>query len=150
MQMVLWTLLYALRDCRELNMSPGAVTPCKAACPSQAPMWNQSSSSRSGEVATVRALLCCPACHLSPVSQLGGTALRAGVLRLSPSRQPFSAFSLKVRDKVPRENFRVLHGPSASAIASAPSCEALCGAREASERRPPSSPLLSERCRARP
>ena len=64
MQMVLWTLLYALRDCRELNMSPGAVTPCKAACPSQAPMWNQSSFSRSGEVATMRALLCCPACHL--------------------------------------------------------------------------------------
>ncbi|CAE7440294.1 unnamed protein product [Symbiodinium natans] len=37
--------------------------------------------------------------------QLGGTALRAGV---------------------PRENFRVLHGPSASAIASAPACEVPC------------------------
>ncbi|OLP86699.1 putative serine/threonine-protein kinase [Symbiodinium microadriaticum] len=39
------------------------------------------------------------------VLELGGTALRAGV---------------------PRENFRVLHGPSASAIASAPSCEVPC------------------------
>eukprot|EP00439_Symbiodinium_sp_Y106_P079128 s46_g17.t2 len=41
------------------------------------------------------------------VLELGGTALRAGV---------------------PRENFRVLHGPSASAIASAPTCEVPCPA----------------------
>ena len=96
----------------------------------------------------MRALLC------SPVSRSWAALLFVPVslasARLSHVRRRcLSAFSFEV----PRENFRVLHGPSASAIASAPTCEAplrLCGLCIGAFVLISRASLLSERCRVRP
>ncbi|CAE7367140.1 unnamed protein product [Symbiodinium pilosum] len=65
----------------------------------------------------------------SPNSERCGDKVKGGMSFVGPDVEPVYILELggtALRAGVPRENFRVLHGPSASAIASAPSCEVPC------------------------